>query len=153
MNEKLKQLIQLRRKLNQLQNQIDEIMPDAITEALNIAQAESSINGKGIVYQDKTSRIVLGFRKRFPSPKDNITLERLDADIKAEKHKLAVQNKLEISDIEIEVEALNKTISQLENKRESLLTSQQLIKLKARYSVEREQGCYLIPNLSVFLNK
>ena len=98
-------------------------------------------------------KINIQFRKQYPSPKDNITLERLDADINAEEAKLFKTHKSELSKLEEKLEELNEEIEVIEKQQEELLTNKRLIKLKARFKTERENGMELIPSLSVYLNK
>ena len=151
---KLEQLISLRHKINELEHLVKELMPDAINEALDIMNSNSSLNGKNIVYANKQlGKINIQFPKQYPSPKDNITLERLDADINAEQAKLSKTHKSELSKLEEKLEELNEEIEVIEKQQEELLTNKRLIKLKARFKTERENGMELIPSLSVYLNK
>ena len=55
--------------------------------------------------------------------------------------------------MEQKLEELNSEIELIEKQQEELLTNQRLIKLKARFKTERENGIELIPSLSVYLNK
>lgn len=151
---KLNQLIKLRQKINQMELLINEIMPDAINEALDIVGNDSAINGKNIVYSNEDKgKITINFRKHYPSPKDNITLERLDSDIRVEKTKLCKANESKLAEIEAKLSELNAHIKLVEKEEEKLLTNQRLIALKSRYKEERENCVELVPSLSVFVNK
>lgn len=151
---KLEKLIQLRKQINQMEGLIKELMPDAINEALDILNSDSSLNGKNIVYANKQlGKINIQFRKQYPSPKDNVTLERLDADITGEEAKLFKTHQSELSKLDEKLEQLNEEIEVIEKQQEELLTNPRLIKLKARFKTERENGMELIPSLSVYLNK
>ncbi len=151
---KLEQLISLRQKINELEMLVKELMPLAIDEALDILNSDSSLNGKNIVYANKQlGKINIQFRKQYPSPKDNITLERLNEDINAEQKSLTVKHKSELSELDKKLEQLNEEIELIEKQQEELLTNQRLIKLKVRFKTERENGMELIPSLSVYLNK
>jgi len=142
---KLEQLITLRKRLAEIEELIDEIMPLAIDEALDkIANSDSQNN---IVYGDKThGKIVINFRKQYPSIQDNVTLKRLDEDIKAESAKVQKTNQNKLSE-------LNEAIANLTTEIEQLKNSKRLMKLKARFLEERENGVELLPLLSVYLNK
>jgi hypothetical protein len=148
---KLEQLVLLRKQINELQEQNEEIMPDAITEALTIMENEQSINGKNLVFACKYGSITVSFRKKYPTPQSNIILERLDTDIKAEQQSLAFLHKEQLDAIEIGISNLNAQIQLLEQQQEDLLTSERLIQLKTRYKSEQENLVELIPNLSVYL--
>jgi len=142
---KLEQLITLRKRLAEIEELIDEIMPSAINEALDkIANSDSQNN---IVYGDKThGKIVINFRKQYPSIQDNIRLQRLNEDIKIEEAKLQKSHQEKLTLLEQEINQLSEEIKQLKN-------SKRLMKLKARFLEERENGVELLPLLSVYLNK
>jgi ribosomal 50S subunit-associated protein YjgA (DUF615 family) len=142
---KLEQLITLRKRLAEIEELIDEIMPSAIDEALD--KIANSNNQNNIVYGNKTQgKIVVNFRKQYPSIRDNVTLQRLDEDIKAETLKIEKSNQSQLSELTEQIANLTKEIEQLKN-------SPRLGKLKARFLEEREKGVELLPLLSVYLNK
>ncbi len=144
-NSKLEQLITLRKRLAEIEGLIDEIMPSAIDEALNkIANSDGKNN---IVYGDKTEgKIVINFRKQYPSIRDNIKLQRLDEDIKNEENQLKKSNQSELDLLQQKINELNEEIKNLTN-------NKRLINLKQRFTKERENGVELLPLLSVYLNK
>ncbi|MBL1208284.1 hypothetical protein [Geminocystis sp. GBBB08] len=145
----LEQLISLRKKINELEFLISEIMPLALNESLEILSNKEDNN---IVYADKTNgKIVVTFRKQYPTPKDNVTLQRLDDEIKAETKLLVKTHQSELSELEQQLDELNQTIEQLESEKEKLTTNKRLINLKLRFKIERENSMELIPNLSVYL--
>lgn len=151
---KLEQLISLRKKINQLEQLINEIMPSAIDEAINILSDKSSINGKNLVYAQKDlGKITVTFRKQYPSPKDNVTLQRLNEDITAEQKSLAIKHKSQLSELENQLNELEEQMTKKELIREKLMTNKRLINLKLRFGTERENGMELIPSLSVYLDK
>lgn len=154
LKSKLEQLISLRKKINQLEELINEIMPDAIDEAINILSDNASLNGKNIVYaQKELGKITVTFRKQYPSIKDNITLQRLSEDISTEQKSLAIKNKSQLSELENQLNQLEKEITNLESTREKLMTNKRLINLKLRFGTERENAMELIPSLSVYIDK
>lgn len=151
---KLEQLIELRNKVNQLEQLIDQIMPLAIDEAINILSNESAINGKNVVYSQKNKgKITVTFRKQYPSPKDNVTLQRLNEDITAEQKSLAIKHKPKLNQLENQLNELEEQMTKLELEKEKLITNKRLINLKLRFGTERENGMELIPSLSVYLDK
>lgn len=142
---KLEQLITLRKRLAEIETLIDEIMPSAIDEALE--KVSNSDNQNNIVYGDKTQgKIVINFRKQYPSIRDNVRLQRLDEDIKNEENYLKKSNQSQITELNQSIESLTREIKELTN-------NKKLMKLKARFLEERENSVELLPLLSVYLNK
>lgn len=151
---KLDQLISLRKKMNQLEQLIEQIMPLAIDEAIDILSKESAVNGKNVVYAQKDKgKITVTFRKQYPTVKDYVVLQRLDEDIKAEQKSLVVKHQTQLSDLDRKLEQLNESIELLETEKEKLMINKRLINLKKRFTEEREKGMELIPSLSVYLDK
>lgn len=151
---KLEQLIELRNKVNQLEQLIEQIMPLAIDEAIDILSNESAINGKNMVYAQKNKgKITINFRKQYPNVRDSVVLQRLDEDIKAEQKSLVAKHQTQLDDLEQKLNQLNKSIELLETEKEKLMTNKRLINLKKRFSTERDNAMELIPSLSVYLDK
>ncbi|AFZ55587.1 hypothetical protein [Cyanobacterium aponinum] len=151
---KLEELIELRKKVNQLEQLIQEIMPLAISEAIDIMGNEETVNGKNVVYSQKNKgKITVTFRKQYPTIKDNTTLKRLDEDIKAELQLLTQKHSSQLSNLDTQLAELDNTIAQLETEKEKLMTNKRLINLKTRFNTERENGMELVPNLSVYIDK
>ncbi|MBD2629676.1 hypothetical protein [Trichormus variabilis] len=141
-------LLSLRNSVNKISAEIEEVMPDAIAEALKLAETSKN----KVVYHNKDGRIVLVLKKRFSTSKEDTTLARLDEDIQRITGELANKHSGEIADIESEIENLRDAIEQLEKKRDKLLCDRRIAKLKKQYNQRRESTLYLDPNLSVFLN-
>ena len=158
---KLDQLISLRKKVNQLEQLIEQIMPSAINEAgaqrafgIDILSNESAINGKNVVYSQKDKgKITVTFRKQYPSVKDSVVLQRLDDEIKAEQKSLTIKYQTQLSDLDRQRSELNETMELLETEKKKLMTNKRLINLKKRFTEERENGMELVPNLSVYIDK
>lgn len=145
---KLVQLIELRKRINDLEIGVKMLMPSAINEALD------NLNGQGnIVYKDNFAKAVMVFRKSYHSINENVSLKRLDEDIIAETQFLANQNKIRLEQIENELEQLQEAIAKLEIEQESLLTSPRLINLKKRFEDTRNETETLEPNLAVYITK
>lgn len=120
-------------------------MPSAIDEALN--NLVDSDGKNHIVFRNKSQgKIVMNFRKQYPSIRDSVTLQRLDEDIKAEKAQLQKTNKTQLQLLEQKINQLNEEMKLLTN-------SKRLTKLKERFVEQRENGVELIPALSVYIKK
>lgn len=149
MSENLRKLINLKNLKESIENQYQQLLPLAVNDALDIYNG-GSLNGKNLIYACQSGKIVLKFVKKYPNIKENKILDRIDSDIKAELKKLSKENQEQLEQIDSEIESLNAKMAELEEKRESLINSTRLIKLKSRYKSERENGLYFEPQLSVF---
>ena len=141
-------LLSLRNSVNKISAEIEVVMPDAISEALElVATAKNKA-----VYNNKDGRIVLVFRKKFSTNKEDTKLARLDEDIHRITGELANKNSEQIAEIESQIEDLQGQIELLEKQRDRLLSDRRITNLKRQYHEHRESTLYLDPNLSVFLN-
>ena len=147
MNKYLKKLVKLRVVKEKLTQQIDEIMPDAIAEAISLCEDKNRI-----VYQDENGKVILVLRKRFCTPEDDVTLSRLDADIKTATFKLAEKHAVELEEIQSKIQQLQDAIAELEANRDKLLCDRYVSRLKKQYKTHQELSAYSHPILSVFLN-
>lgn len=141
----LNQLVDYRLVIRQTEDNIETIMPDAIDEALTNAQDNR------IVFVDQRAKIVLTTRKQFPSVKDCIVLERLEADMMATTVQLMQSKHDTLTKIDAEISHLKQAIAELEAEKEMLLTNRRLIQLKHQFKTERESRMELKPILNVQL--
>ncbi|MBS9396030.1 MAG: hypothetical protein HEQ31_23885 [Dolichospermum sp. OL03] len=149
-------LLSLRNSVNKISAEIEVVMPDAISEALEIVATAKN----KAVYNNKDGRIVLVFRKKFSTNKEDTKLARLDEDIHRITGELANKNSEQIAEIESQIEDLQGQIELLEKQRDRLLSDSEALlqavrritNLKRQYHEHRESTLYLDPNLSVFLN-
>lgn len=132
MNKYLKKLVKLRVVKEKLTQQIDGIMPDAIAEAISLCEDKNRI-----VYQDENGKVILVLRKRFCTPEDDVTLSRLDADIKTATFKLAEKHAVELEEIQSKIQQLQDAIAELEAKRDKLLCDRYVSRLKKQYKTHQ----------------
>lgn len=149
MSKNLDELLNLRAVINQMQLKIDEIMPDAIQEALAIAPESKN----RIIYHNDNGRIVLNMKKKFSSNSDDSVLSKLDEDIQRITAELTRKNFSAIAEIESKIESLKNEIEQLEREQAKLSSNSMVVSLKAQYKSRREKSLYLDPGLSVYLNE
>jgi hypothetical protein len=123
-------------------------MPDAISEALEIVATAKN----KAVYNNKDGRIVLVFRKKFSTNKEDTKLARLDEDIQRITGDLANKHSEQIADIEFQIANHRDAIEELEKQQAKLLSDRRISTLKKQYHEHRESTLSLDPNLSVFLN-
>ena len=142
----LKKLSLYRRQMDRWHSKAEEIMPEAICEALDIYSTPSKSNK--VVFRDAKSRIVLVFRRQFSeTPK----LERIKQDILVETQRLAEENAAQISELNSTIAKLKEEIETLEAKRDNLLSSRYLSRLRRELKIANEESIVFTPNLSVFL--
>jgi hypothetical protein len=149
MSKNLDELLNLRAMINQMQLKVEEIMPDAIQEALAIAPDSKN----KVIYHNDNGRIVLNLRKKFSNNKDDFLLSKLDEDIQRISADLTKKNFKAIAEIESKIESLKNEIEQLQKEQLELSSNSMIILLKAQYKSRREESLYLDPGLSVFLNE
>lgn len=150
--ETLQKLIHLRNEVAKLQYEIEQIMPLAIAEALNIyAQTKTERTNK-IIFQNQFGKIGLVFKTRYLTTKEDATLARIDETILNIQGTLAQKYSTQIEGINTQIEQLQNQITLLTEKQDQLLTNKQIIKLKHQFTIRREASAYLDPNLNVFLN-
>lgn len=138
-------LVDYRITIQQTEDEIENIMPDALGEAIN------NVENNRVVFKDKRAKIVLTTRKQFPTVKDCIVLERLEADMIATTAQLMKSKRKNLSKIDAEISHLKQAISELEAEKELLLTNRRLIHLKHQFKTERESRMELKPILNVQL--
>ena len=148
MSKNLDELLNLRAMINQMKLKVEEIMPDAIQEALEIAPDSKN----KVIYHNDNGRIVLNLRKKFSNNGDDIMLSKLDEDIQRISADLTKKNFSAIAEIESKIKSLQNEIEQLEKKQLELSSNSMIILLKAQYKSRREESLYFDPGLSVFLN-
>ena len=148
MSKNLDELLNLRAMINQMKLKVEEIMPDAIQEALEIAPGSKN----KVIYHNDNGRIVLNLRKKFSNNGDDIMLSKLDEDIQRISAELTKKNFSAIAEIESKIKSLQNEIEQLEKKQLELSSNSMIILLKAQYKSRREESLYFDPGLSVFLN-
>ena len=141
-------LLSLRNTAIEVQREIEAIMPDAIAEALKLAETSKN----KVVYHNKEGRIVLVLKKRFSTNKEDTKLARLDEDIHRITGELANKNSEQIADIEFQIANHRDAIEELEKQQAKLLSDRRISTLKKQYHEHRESTLSLDPNLSVFLN-
>lgn len=138
-------LVDYRVTIRQNEDEIENIMPNAIEEALD------NLNKNRVVFADKRAKVILTTRKQYPTVKDCIVLERLDADIMATTAKLTQSKQETLTKIDAEISHLKQAIAELEAEKEMLLNNRRLIQLKHQFKTERESRMELKPILNVQL--
>jgi hypothetical protein len=150
MNSALTELISLRVELEKISHQINTLMPDAIAEALSISE---SLPNSRIVLSTPSGQVVLCLRKHFIQPEEDAKLNRLDSFIKARISRLAQKNQIKLAAIDNQIQELNDVISDLEHRKEKLLSDRYLNSLRKEFFSHQESTAYYKPNLSVYLQR
>jgi multidrug efflux pump subunit AcrA (membrane-fusion protein) len=148
MTKNLDLLLSLRNTAIKISAEIEAVMPDAIAEAIKLAETAKN----RVVYHNKDGRIVLVLKKRFSTNKEDTKLARLDEDIQRITGELANKHSEQIADIESQIANHRDAIEELEKQQARLLSDRRISKLKKQYHEQRESTLSLDPNLSVFLN-
>ena len=149
---KLQKLIELRNEVAKLQYEIKQIMPEAITEALEIYAQSNTEKSNQIIFNHQFGKIGLVFKQKFLTTKDDTTLARIDEDIKRIQSTLSHKYSTKLIQIESEINYFHEQIEKLDEETEKLLTNKQIIQLKQQFTKRIQETTYIDPNLSVFLN-
>ena len=135
-----------------LQYEIQQIMPLAIAEALEIYSETKSERSNKIIFQSQFGKIGLVFKTKYLTVKEDTTLARIDEDILNIQGSLAKKYSVQLEGINTEIEQLQNQIEKLNEQQDKLLTNKHIIKLKHEFTIRREASAYLDHNLNVFLH-
>ncbi len=145
----LKRLAEIRKQIESLKLEADAIEPDAILEAFEIVESETSINGKSLVHSDSNAKIVLVLRNRYDDK--NTSVIRLDEDINREYEKLCRSHSTEIENNKAYIQELQEMIAVAETKQETFLASVYLEKLRKQRAIALKNTLHKVPSLSIYL--
>jgi hypothetical protein len=148
--QNLEKLLELRNTISKLQFEIEGLMPSAIAEAIDVLGSREG-DTKQVVYKSETGKIVLVFKKQYPTPQNDLKLNRIDCDLKGAIAKICQDNADELARVEAEIQSHKQAIAALESKREKLMSNRYISRLKNEYKKYREESMSLNPTLSVFL--
>ena len=145
----LKRLAEIRKQIESLKLEIEAIEPDAILEAFDILESETSVNGKSLVFSDTNAKIVLVLRNRYDDK--NTSVVRLDEDIAREYEKLCRSNATVIENNKAYIQELQEMIAVAEAKQETFLASVYLEQLRKQRAIALKNTEHKVPNLTVYM--
>ena len=146
----LEKLLELRNNISKLQFEIEGLMPEAVSEAIEVLGTRENTKNK-TVYQNNNSKIVLVFKKQYETPQTDLKLNRLESDIRTATAKLSQNKANDLARIESEIEKHQQAIAELELERNRVMFTSYLSRLKKEYELRRQETMTLKPTLSVFL--
>jgi len=145
----LKRLAELRKKIDCLKLEASAIEPDAILEAFEILESETSVNGKSVVFSDTNAKIVLVFRSHYD---DEIpTIKRLDEDIDREYEKLCQSNAFVIENNRAYIQELQEMIDVAKTKQKTFLVSPYLEQLRKQRAIALQKTEHKVPSLAIYV--
>jgi hypothetical protein len=133
----LRALVSLKKDIKDTQKAIDMLMPACIGEAL-----ESFNGNNAIVYEDYYSKIIFKQFKEYDTPENNGDLCTIDHEIKEETQFIKDTNSILLKELDNRIEALIK-------KKEYILNTPKIQKLKQEYEETRVKTFNLKPQLAV----
>ena len=142
----LASLLDLRSAIKQTEHQIDTLMPDALSEALDNFSEENHV-----VFRAQHGKVVLTLRKRLPTLRDSQDLARLHELIIATQTSLAQRRRSQLERLNTQILQHQAAIKSLEQERDGLLTNKALLQLKTNFIQTQENHSWMEPNLSVYL--
>ena len=145
----LKRLAEIRKQIESLKSEAEAIEHDAILEAFDILESETSVNGKSVVFSDTNAKIVLVLRNRYDDK--NTSVVRLDEDINREYEKLCRSNAAAIENNKAYIQELQEMIADAVAKQETFLSSMYLETLRKRRAIALKKTEHQVPSLAVYL--
>jgi hypothetical protein len=145
----LQKLAEIRKQIDVLKAHAESIEPDAIIEAFEILESQTSVNGKSLVHSDTNAKIVLVLRNRYDDT--NTSVVRLDEDIDREYEKLCRSNATAIENNQAYIQELQEMIAVAEAKHQTFLVSVYLETLRKQRSIALKKTEHKVPSLAVYL--
>ncbi|MCC3459813.1 MAG: hypothetical protein EAZ73_09200 [Oscillatoriales cyanobacterium] len=145
----LQRLAEIRCAIESLKAEAESIEADAILEAFDIVESETSVNGKSLVFSDTNAKIVLVLRNRYDDK--NTSVVRLDEDINREYDKLCRSNATAIENNKAYIQELTEMIEAAEAKQETLLVSPYLETLRKQRAIALKKTEHKVPSLAVYV--
>ena len=142
----LASLLDLRSTIKGAEHQIDTLMPDALSEALDHFSDDNHV-----VFRAPQGKVVITLRKRLPTLRDSQDLARLHELIIATQTSLANRRRTHLERLNAQILQHQQAIHSLEKERDELLTNKALLQLKTNFIHTQENHSWMEPNLSVYL--
>lgn len=148
-NQSIRKFVEHKQVIKFLSEQLSEIEPDAIVEALAIHQDNMNNNKNNVIYQDSIAKVVICFRQKYVSSKDSPELAKLEELIRSEEIIILKRNGEKLNKLDSEIEELESQIKALEVRKEKLLSSKRIESLKAEYQQLIQNFAYKEPGLNI----
>ena len=148
-NQSIRKFVEHKQVIKFLSEQLSEIEPDAIVEALAIHQDNMNNNKNNVIYQDSIAKVVICFRQKYVSSRDSPELAKLEELIRSEEIIILKRNGEKLNKLDSEIEELENQIKALEVRKEKLLSSKRIESLKAEYQQLIQELAYKEPGLNI----
>ena len=148
-NQSIRKFVEHKQVIKFLSEQLSEIEPDAIVEALAIHQDNMNNNKNNVIYQDSIAKVVICFRQKYPTSKDSPELAKLEELIRSEEIIILKRNGEKLNKLDSEIEELENQIKALEVRKEKLLSSKRIESLKSEYQQLIQNLAYKEPGLNI----
>ena len=102
-NQSIRKFVEHKQVIKFLSEQLSEIEPDAIVEALAIHQDNMNNNKNNVIYQDSIAKVVICFRQKYVSSKDSPELAKLEELIRSEEIIILKRNGEKLNKLDSEI--------------------------------------------------
>lgn len=145
----LAKIAEIRKQIELLKSEAEDLEPDAIIEAFQIVKFARSVNGKSLDFGDANAKIVLVLRNRYDDK--NTSVMRLDEDINREYEKLCRSNATAIENNQAYILELQEMIEAASQKQKLLLSSSYLEALRKQRAIALKKTLHKVPSRAVYL--
>lgn len=149
----LQRFVETKIQLKETEAKLESLELEAIDEALNLLSQNQDNNKNNVIYEDSIAKVVIGFRQKYESAKENTTIARLEDDIKLAEQSQQKKMAAKFNQIDAQIQELENQIKQLEEQRDKLMSNQRLNRLKSHLFSAIQDSAYKQAYLSVHIKK
>lgn len=149
----LQRFVETKIQLKETEAKLESLELEAINEALNILSQNQDNNKNNVIYESSIAKVVIGFRQKYESAKENTKIARLEDDIKLAEQSQQKKMATKLNQIDAQIQELENQIKQLEEQRDELMSNQRLNRLKSHLFSAIQDSAYKQAYLSVYLKK
>lgn len=149
----LQRFVETKVDLKNLEAELESLELEALDEALTLLAQNQEHNKNNVIYEDSIAKVVIGFRQKYESAKDNTTIARLEDEIKLAEQTRLKNMAAKFNQIDAEIKELEQQIKELEEQRQKLMETPRINSLKSRHSAAIQDSAYKQPYLSIYIKK
>ncbi|CAD5988762.1 hypothetical protein PCC9214_05458 (plasmid) [Planktothrix tepida] len=149
----LQRFVETKIELKETEAKLESLELEAINEALNILSQNQDNNKNNVIFDSDIAKVVIGFRQKYESAKDNTKIARLEDEIQLAEQAQQKKMAAKLNQIDAQIQELENQIKQLEEQRDKLMTNKQLNRLKFHLFSAIQDSAYKQAYLSVHIKK
>jgi len=149
----LQRFVETKIQLKETEAKLESLELEAIDEALVILSQNQDNNKNNVIYEDSIAKVIIGFRQKYESAKENTKIARLEDDIKLTEQSQQKKMAAKLNQIDAQIQELENQIKHLEEQRDQLMDNQRLKRLKSHLFSAIQDSAYKQAYLSVHIKK